>query len=117
MTVPAPTNGILHLFDDGSHAHKRGAKNPVVQKGRISQQHPWFFGLRFVLLIAAWDGYRVPVGFRLILPKRHAAYRSENALFQRDGGRVCPTALGQAGHCRWGCCLWVQGQHDDGQRP
>jgi hypothetical protein len=21
--------------------------------------------------MAAWDGYRVPVGFRLILPKRH----------------------------------------------
>jgi hypothetical protein len=23
-------------------------------------------------LMAAWDGYRMPVGFRLILPKRHA---------------------------------------------
>jgi hypothetical protein len=82
MTLPAPTNGILYLFGDGSHADKRGTKNPVVQKGRISQHHPWFFGLRFVLLMAAWDGYRVPVSFRLILPKRHAAYRSENALFR-----------------------------------
>jgi Transposase DDE domain len=90
MTVPAPTNGILHLFGDGSHADKRGAKNPVVQKGRISQHHPWFFGLRFVLLIAAWDGYRVPVGFRLILPKRHAAYRSENALFREMVGAFVP---------------------------
>jgi hypothetical protein len=26
-----------------------------------------------VLLMAAWDGYRVPVSFRIILPKRHAA--------------------------------------------
>jgi hypothetical protein len=82
LTLPAPTNGILHLFGDGSHADKRGAKNPVVQKGRISQHHPWFFGLRFVLLMAAWDGYRVPVGFRIILPKRYAAYRSENVLFR-----------------------------------
>src|SRR2546425_5687686 len=81
-TLPAPANGILYLFGDGSHADKRGTKNPVVQKGRISQHHPWFFGLRFVLLMAAWDGYRVPVGFRLILPKRHAAYRSENAVFR-----------------------------------
>jgi len=81
-TLPAPTNGILYLFGDGSHADKRGTKNPVAQKGRKSQHHPWFFGLRFVLLMAAWDGYRVPVGFRLILPKRHAAYRSENALFR-----------------------------------
>ena len=81
-TLPAPANGILYLFGDGSHADKRGTKNPMAQKGRISQHHPWFFGLRFVLLMAAWDGYRVPVGFRLILPKRHADYRSENALFR-----------------------------------
>ena len=81
-TLPAPTNGILYLFGDGSHADKRGTKNPVAQKGRNSKQHPWFFGLRFVLLMAAWNGYRVPVGFRIILPKRHAAYRSENALFR-----------------------------------
>jgi hypothetical protein len=81
-TLPPPTNGVLYLFGDGSHADKRGIKNPVAQKGRISQHHPWFFGLRFVLLMAAWDGYRVPVSFRIILPKRHAAYRSENALFR-----------------------------------
>src|SRR5437773_4448734 len=81
-TLPPPANGVLYLFGDGSHADKRGTKNPVAQKGRISQHHPWFFGLRFVLLMAAWDGYRIPVGFRLILPKRHAGYRSENALFR-----------------------------------
>src|SRR5437016_5669193 len=81
-TLPAPANGILYLFGDGSHADKRGTKNPMAQKGRISQYHPWFFGLRFVLLMAAWDDYRVPVSFRLILPKRHAAYRSENVLFR-----------------------------------
>ena len=81
-TLPAPANGILYLFGAGSHADTRGTKNPVVQQGRISKHNPWFFGLRFVLLMAAWDGYRVPVGFRLILPKRHTAYRSENALFR-----------------------------------
>jgi hypothetical protein len=79
-TLPAPANGILSLFGDGSHADNRGTKNPVAQQGRISQQHPWFFGLRFGLLMAAWDGSRIPVGFRLILPKRHAGYRSANAL-------------------------------------
>ena len=89
-TLPAPANGILYLFGDGSHAAKRGTKNPVAQKGRISQQHPWFFGVRFVLLMAAWNGYRVPVGFRLILPKRHAAYRSENALFREMVGECVP---------------------------
>ena len=89
-TLPAPANGILYLFGDGSHADKRGTKNPVAQKGRISQHHPWFFGLRFVLLMAAWDSYRIPVGFRLLLPKRHAGYRSENALFREMVGEFVP---------------------------
>ena len=89
-TLPPPANGILYLFGDGSHADKRGTKNPVAQKGRISKHHPWFFGLRFVLLMAAWDGYRVPAGFRLILPKRHAEYRSENALFREMVGAFVP---------------------------
>jgi len=81
-TLPPPPHGILYLFGDGSHADKRGTKNPVAQKGRNRAQHPWFFGLRFGLLMAAWEGYRVPVGMRLILPKCHADYRSENALFR-----------------------------------
>ena len=90
VTLPPPANGILYRFGDGSHADKRGTKNPVAQKGRISKHHPWFFGLRFVLLMAAWDGYRVPAGFRLILPKRHTAYRSENALFREMVGEFVP---------------------------
>jgi hypothetical protein len=89
-TLPPPPNGVLYLFGDGSHADKRGTKNPVVQKGRISQHHPWFFGVRFVLLIAAWESYRVPVGFRLILPKRHAGYCSENTLFREMVSEFVP---------------------------
>jgi Transposase DDE domain len=90
VTLPPPANGILYLFGDGSHADKRGTKHPVAQKGRISQHHPWFFGLRFVLLMAAWDSYRIPVSFRLILPKRHAGYRSENVLFREMVGAFVP---------------------------
>src|SRR5262249_39825146 len=86
----APANGIVYLFGDGSHADKRGSKTPVAQKGRISQHHPWFFGLRFVVLMAAWDGYRIPAGVRLILPKRHAGYRSENDLFGGLVGECVP---------------------------
>jgi Transposase DDE domain len=89
-TLPAPANGILYLFGDGSHADKRGTTNPVAQKGRISQHHPWFFGLRFVLLMAAWDSYRIPVGVRLILPKCHVGYRSENAVFREMVGEFVP---------------------------
>ena len=61
----------------------------------ISKHHPWFFGLRFVLLMAAWDGYRVPAGFRLILPKRHTGYRSENALFREMVGAFVPPRWAQ----------------------
>jgi Transposase DDE domain len=89
-TLPPPTNGVLYLFGDGSHADKRGTKNPVAPKGRTSTHHPWFFGLRFVGWMAAWDGSRIPVGVRLILPKRHAHYRSENVLFRAMVGEFVP---------------------------
>jgi hypothetical protein len=55
-TLPPPTHGVRYLFGDGRHADKRGTKHPVAQQGRLSQPHPWFFGLRFVLLMAAWEG-------------------------------------------------------------
>jgi hypothetical protein len=89
-TWPAPAHGMLYLFGDGSHADKRGPKKPVAQKGRNRKPHPWFLGLRFVVLMAAWDDYRLPVGVRLILPKRCAGYRSENALFRALGGAFVP---------------------------
>jgi len=37
-----------------------------------------------------WDGYRLPVGFRIILPKRHLGYRSTNALFREMIGESVP---------------------------
>ena len=80
---PAPEDGILYLIGDGSEKPKRGKKNPVAQKGRKSNKHPYFFGLRFVMLMVGWDVYRIPVGFRLILPKTHPAYQTENALFRQ----------------------------------
>jgi Transposase DDE domain len=89
-TLPPPSNRIIYLIGDGSQADKRGAKNPVAQKGRKSKYHPWFFGLRFVLLTAAWDGYRISVGFRIILPKRHPGYQNENALFREMVSEFLP---------------------------
>jgi hypothetical protein len=78
-TLP-PTHGILSLYGNGRHADQRGTKHSVGQQGRISQHHPWFLGLRFVLLMAAWEGYRVPGGLRSILPKRPSGDRSEHAV-------------------------------------
>jgi Transposase DDE domain len=81
-TLPPPKDGALYLVGDGSHKPKRGTQNPLGQKGRKSEHQPWFFGIRFALLIANWDVYRLPVAFRLIRPKRHPAYQPENALFR-----------------------------------
>ena len=79
---PPPENHIAYLIGDGSHKNKRGKKNPLVQKGRESKSKPFFFGIRFVLLCVCWDNIRIPVDFRLILPKTHPEYRKENALFR-----------------------------------
>jgi hypothetical protein len=81
-TLPPPENGVLFEIGDSSHVPKRGAKAPTAQRSRKSKYHPWFFGIRFVLLIVAWDVYRIPVALRLILPKTHPDYRTENALFR-----------------------------------
>src|SRR6266545_3204148 len=89
-TLPPPSDGTLSLVGDGSEKPKRGTQNPLAQKGRKSEHHPWFFAMRFALLIVNWDVYRFPVAFRLIRPKRHPAYQSENALCREMVGRFPP---------------------------
>lgn len=89
-TLPPPQDGTMDLVGDGSHKPKRGMQNPLAQKGRKSEHHPWFFGIRFALLIVNWDVYRFPVAFRLIRPKSHPAYQPENALFREMVGRFVP---------------------------
>ena len=89
-TVPAPAHGLLSLWGDGRHADQRGPKHPRGQQGRLSQHHPWFLGLRFVLRLAAWDGERSPVGCRRLRPKRHADDRSENAVLRARVGAFVP---------------------------
>jgi hypothetical protein len=82
QTLPAPADGIVYLVGDGSDKSKRGKKNPWAQKGRKSQHKPWFFGIRFALLIVNWETYRLPAAFRLIRPKSHPEYQKENELFR-----------------------------------
>ena len=91
-TLPPPKDGTLFLVGDGSEKPKRGTQNPLAQKGRKSEHHPWFFGIRFALLIANWDVYRLPMAFRLIRPKSHPEYQPENALFREMVGRFVPPA-------------------------
>jgi hypothetical protein len=89
-TLPPPKDGTLYLAGDGSVKPKRGTQNPLAQKGRKSEHQPWFFGIRFALLIATWDVYRLPVAFRLIRRKTDPAYQTENALFREMVQRFVP---------------------------
>jgi hypothetical protein len=61
-----------------------------------------------VLLMAAWDGDRVPVGFRRILPKRHVGYRSDNGLLRAMGSECVPLS--------WATLGIVGGDAADGAR-
>jgi len=54
-TLQPPSNGVISRVGDGSDKPKRGPKNPWAQTGRKNEHHPWFFGIRFALLIANWD--------------------------------------------------------------
>jgi hypothetical protein len=92
QTLPPAKDGTLYLVGDGSVKPKRGTKNPLAQKGRKSEHQPWFFGIRFALLIATWDDYRLPVAFRLIRVKTHPEYQTENALFREMVTRFVPPA-------------------------
>jgi Transposase DDE domain len=80
--LPPPEDGVLTRTGDGSDKPKKGKKNPLAQKGRKSKHDPWFFGIRFALLMVTWDGFRLPVAFRLIRPKSHPEYQTENELFR-----------------------------------
>ncbi len=79
---PPSQEGVMYVITDGSKKEKRGKKNPAAQKGRESKHHFWFFGIRFVVLMVAWDVYRIPVDFRMVLPKTHPDYKNENQLFR-----------------------------------
>jgi hypothetical protein len=70
-TVPPPEDGVITLTGDGSDKPKRGLQNPLAQKGRNSAPHPWFFGIRFALLMVSGDVCRFPVAVRLIRPTSH----------------------------------------------
>lgn len=81
-SFPPPGDQVVYVVSDGSKKDKRGVKNPAAQKGRTSRNEACFFGIRFVVLMVHWDVYRIPVDFRIVLPKEHPAYKTENELFR-----------------------------------
>jgi hypothetical protein len=89
-SFPEPEDKVVYVIADGSKKDKRGKKNPATQKGREGQHSSWFFGIRFVVLMLAWDVYRIPVDFCLVLPKNHPDYETENMLFRKMLKRLDP---------------------------
>jgi hypothetical protein len=74
------------------------------EKGKINR---FFFGIRFVLMALCWDVYRIPVGFRIVLPKDHPDYQKENALFREMVDQFIPPAWAKViivvGDAGFGC--------------
>ena len=89
-TLPPPKDGTLPLVGDGREQPNRGTHNPLAQQGRKREHHPWCFGMRFVLLMANGDGYRLPVALRLIQPTSHPEYPTEKALCRARVESVVP---------------------------
>jgi hypothetical protein len=90
--LPPPKDGTLYLVGDGRVKPKRGTKKPLAQRGRKSAHQPWCFGMRFALLIANWDVYRLPVAFRVLRCKTDPAYQTEHALCREMVGCFVPPA-------------------------
>ena len=59
-------------------------KNPVAQNGTKGKGNPFFRGIRFVLVALCRDVYRIPVLFRIILPKNHPEYKLKNDTFPSE---------------------------------
>jgi hypothetical protein len=86
-TLPPPADRTLHLIADKTLKDKRGEKNPVCRKTRISQYAPYSFGMELVILIVSWGSYRIPVAIEVIDPKIKG---HQNILFRQMLERFSP---------------------------
>jgi hypothetical protein len=79
-TLPPPADGRLYLIGDTTHKIKRGRKHPLGLVTRQSESSPYTFGFGIVVLIASWDGFRIPVAIAPIDPTRKG---HQNILFRQ----------------------------------
>jgi hypothetical protein len=89
-SLPAAEDGVIYLATDTSKKDKRGKKNPVAKKGKISAHHSYHFGIHFVVLLLCWDVYRIPVDFEIVRRKDDPKYQKENELFREMISRFTP---------------------------
>lgn len=79
-SLPPAADGKLYLIGDTTHKPKRGKKHPLGQVTRQSQSSPHVFGFGMVVLVASWNGFRIPIQMATIDPERRG---HQNILFRR----------------------------------
>jgi hypothetical protein len=79
-SLPPPPDGVLYLMGDSTLKPKRGRKHPVGHFTRHGAHDPYQFGFELVLLIASWEGFRVPVAVGLVDPQCRG---HQNRLFRQ----------------------------------
>ncbi|PON11992.1 hypothetical protein C2W62_41945 [Candidatus Entotheonella serta] len=80
QSLPPAADGKLYLIGDTTHKPKRGKKHPLGHVTRQSTSSPHFYGFGMVVLVASWNGYRIPIQIATIDPKRKG---HQNILFRQ----------------------------------
>jgi hypothetical protein len=101
-SLPPPADGKLYLIVDTTHKPKRGKQHPLGHMTRQSKSSPYFFGFGMVVLVASWNGFRIPIRVATIDPERKG---HQNILFRQMLQDVEPPSwvreivvLGDAGY-------------------
>jgi hypothetical protein len=79
-SLPPAADGKLYLIGDTTHKPKRGRKHPLGHITRHSESSPYTFGFDMVVLVASWDGLRIPIAIATIDPERKG---HQNILFRQ----------------------------------
>lgn len=79
-SLPPSNDGKLYLIGDTTHKPKRGRQHPLGLVTRHSESSPYTFGFNMVVLVASWDGFRIPIAMATIDPERKG---HQNILFRQ----------------------------------
>ena len=79
-SLPPAADSKLYLIGDTTHKPKRGKQHPLGYVARQSKSSPHFFGFGMVVLVARWNGFRIPIQIATIDPERKG---HQNILFRQ----------------------------------
>lgn len=81
--LPAPLDRICTASIDVVEIDKRSRFNPFAKKSKKQSDGPWVFGLHLLVVCLHWGCWRIPVAFRLVLPKSDPNYVKDNELVRQ----------------------------------